>query len=259
MQKKRVWRCVFVAAALLAAAGGAYRFLTSEANTVRELYIVGDVKGPSVNEMQQVVQRTVQGTLFTVNLKAVKEAVQELSWVQSASVERVWPDGLKVTVIKHNPVAIWEDGRLVSSEGILFTGNDESIEKLADMPMFSGDAAYSVQAVQYLPAFMKAAKALGGRLKGVHASYRGSWSVTVELKTTPVVTIELGRALTENSPVERLERVVKHYPDLCRIMQGYPLRIDARYRDAFAAQLPNAESAKLWRLEDPAVQKEGEG
>ena len=43
MQKKRVWRCVFVAAALLAAAGGAYRFLTSEANTVRELYIVGDV------------------------------------------------------------------------------------------------------------------------------------------------------------------------------------------------------------------------
>ena len=118
MQKKRVWRCVFVAAALLAAAGGAYRFLTSEANTVRELYIVGDVKGPSVNEMQQVVQRTVQGTLFTVNLKAVKEAVQELSWVQSASVERVWPDGLKVTVIKHNPVAIWEDGRLVSSEGL---------------------------------------------------------------------------------------------------------------------------------------------
>lgn len=259
MQKKRVWRCVFVAAALLAAAGGAYRFLTSEANTVRELYIVGDVKGPSVNEMQQVVQRTVQGTLFTVNLKAVKEAVQELSWVQSASVERVWPDGLKVTVIKHNPVAIWEDGRLVSSEGILFTGNDESIEKLADMPMFSGDAAYSVQAVQYLPAFMKAAKALGGRLKGVHASYRGSWSVTVELKTTPVVTIELGRALTENSPVERLERVVKHYPDLCRIMQGCPLRIDARYRDAFAAQLPNAESARLWRLEHPAVQKKGEG
>lgn len=153
MQKKRVWRCVFVAAALLAAAGGAYRFLTSEANTVRELYIVGDVKGPSVNEMQQVVQRTVQGTLFTVNLKAVKEAVQELSWVQSASVERVWPDGLKVTVIKHNPVAIWEDGRLVSSEGILFTGNDESIEKLADMPMFSGDAAYSVQAVQYPAGF----------------------------------------------------------------------------------------------------------
>ena len=47
--------------------------------------------------------------------------------------------------------------------------------------------------------------------------------------------------------------------DLCRIMQGYPLRIDARYRDAFAAQLPNAESAKLWRLEHPAVQKKGEG
>ena len=50
------------------------------------------------------------------------------------------------------------------AEGVLMGESVRLIEKLADMPMFSGDAAYSVQAVQYLPAFMKAAKALGGRL-----------------------------------------------------------------------------------------------
>lgn len=252
------------AAAVLLIAGGAtvgtVRFLHNPDFAVRRLYLLGGVEGSSVAEVSQAVASAMPENLLFTDIDAVSEAVEALSWVKSARVTRVWPDGLRIDIDRYRAVAIWEDGRLVAADGRLFTANDESIERLAQMPMFSGDPAYAAQAAAYLPAFQAAVAGLKARLKAVHVSFRGSWSVTAESQTLPAVTIELGRAFTTGTPVEKLQRVVRHFDHLCRVMQGYPQKIDARYRDAFAAQLPDRASVELWAKEHaPQKVKKGEG
>lgn len=261
MMEKWFW---LKASAVVLAAGSAVlwgvHFLNDPDYVVQKLYLVGRVEGASAVEVEQAVESARLGNLFLTDIEAVRAAVEDLSWVKEARVVRVWPDALRIDIERYESVAIWEDGRLVAGDGRLFSANDESIERLAQMPMFSGDAAYTAQAAAYLPAFREALSGMNARLKAVNVSFRGSWSVTTESQTMPPVTIELGRAFTEVTPVEKLKRVVRHFDHICSVMRGYPPRIDARYRDAFAVQYPSRASGQLWIKEHQSNQvKKGEG
>ncbi len=255
MSEKMFW---LKAAAFVLVTGGAAlwgaHFLSDPGFSVQKLYLVGRVEGTSAAEVQQAVEAVRPGNLVLTDIEAVRTAVEDLSWVKKARVVRVWPDALRIDIERYDAVAIWEDGRLVAADGRLFTANDESIERLAQMPMFSGDAAYTAQAAAYLPAFREALDGMNARLKAVNVSFRGSWSVTTESQTMPPVTIELGRAFTEMTPVEKLKRVVKHFNHICTVMRGYPPKIDARYRDAFAVQYPSRASGQIWLKEHESKQ-----
>ena len=50
--------------------------------------------------------------------------------------------------------------------------------------------------------------------------------------------IELGRALTQGGPINRLRQVLDSMDRVVAMLKAYPERIDARYKNAFAAQLP---------------------
>ena len=260
MSMKLVW--IKTALAVLVAVAvtvGFVRFKHAPGFSVRTLYVAGPVEGSGVTEVTQAVQTVPLGNLLLTDIDAVRAAVREVSWVKDARVVRVWPDALRIDVERYEAVAIWEDGRLVAADGRLFVANDESIERLAQMPVLSGDPAYAAQAVAYLPQFQSAVSKMPARLKGIYVSFRGSWRITVESQVMPNVTIELGRAFTEATPVEKLQRVTRHFSHICRILRGYPQQIDARYRDAFAAQLPNRASVRLWLKEhDPDQLKKGE-
>ena len=251
---KLLWIKITIALVVVAAGVlGVARFLEDPDFSVKKLYVVGRVEGSSLAEVEAAVANTNPGHILFADIEAVRSAVADLSWVKNVRVVRVWPDGLRIDIDRYEAVAIWEDGRLVAPDGRLFTTNDESIERLAQMPMFSGDPAYAAQAASYLTQFREAVATVDARLKAVHVSYRGSWSVTAESQSIPPVTIELGRAFTEATPVEKLQRVMKYFKHTCNVLRGYPQRIDARYRDAFAAQLPNRASVQQWVRDNAGV------
>ncbi len=64
--------------------------------------------------------------LLGLDLQAVIGSVQALSWPQSVQARRVWPDTLVVSVVKQEPVALWSDGRYLTSNG--------RVVKIADAP-----------------------------------------------------------------------------------------------------------------------------
>ena len=94
--------------------------------------------------------------------------------------------------------------------------------------------------MKYLPIFNETAAKVGARVKAVKVTFRGSWSVVLESAKFFSLQIELGRALTPDSPVNHLRQVVDNLDRAAELLHVYPERIDARYRNAFAAQLPAA-------------------
>ena len=63
---------------------------------------------------------------------------ETVPWVAAASVRRVWPDRLVVTLTEHRALGVWEDGRLLSDRGELFVANPDEAEIYGPLPEFSG-------------------------------------------------------------------------------------------------------------------------
>lgn len=250
-RKVRRWKVALTLAGLAAVALLVWRCLTTPFLAIDSVEVRGPVETLGLQEVVGAVRTSLKGNMLTADIEAVKHAVEEISWVKSAAVMRVWPHALFVDVVRHQAVAIFEDGRLVSDEGVLFVSNDEPIERLVAMPTLSGDPQYVGEAVRLLPLFEAQAKRVSARIKAVEATFRGSWSVVIESARFDAMKIELGRALTKNGPVLRLEQVMDNLERIADMMQGYPESIDARYRDAFAAQIPNAEARARWLAEHP--------
>lgn len=85
--------------------------------TVRTLSVEGVAQTESLREVQSAVEESLDGNLLTADIAAVRNAVEKLGWIKSAEVSRIWPDGIRVKVTRYRVVGIWDDGRLVSSDG----------------------------------------------------------------------------------------------------------------------------------------------
>lgn len=239
MKVSRAFVKTLAAVPVLAAAGVLVWFLlTAPALEIKTIEVRGPVEAAGLQEVTRTVEDTLSGNILTANIVEVKRAVEGISWIQSVYVSRLWPDSLYIEVKRHQSVAIWEDGRLVSDSGVLYVSNDEPIERLLQLPAFSGDPQYAPEAVKYLPRFNEVASAIGARVKGVKITYRGSWSVVLESAKFESMEIELGRALTRGSPVNHMRQVVDNMDRVVSMLKAYPEKIDARYKNAFAAQLP---------------------
>ncbi|MDO4937330.1 MAG: FtsQ-type POTRA domain-containing protein [Sutterellaceae bacterium] len=235
--------------AVLCAVGyGIWRVLTSPMLDIKTLEIRGPVEALGLQEVTQTVSDKVEGNLLTVDIEGIKNAVKSIGWIKDVEVIRLWPDSLYINVIRHKAIAIWDDGRLVSDAGALFSSNDEPIDNLVKMPTFGGDPQYVSEMVRMYPSFQKEAAKIGARVKAVNVTFRGSWSVTLDSDYFEALTVELGRALVSNGPVMRLTQVMDNFDRVCEMMHGWPARIDARYRNAFAAKLPDKAGQASWKL-----------
>jgi cell division protein FtsQ len=47
--------------------------------------------------------------IFTANLDAVRAAFESVPWVRKASVQREWPNKLRVTLEEHVVLGTWGD------------------------------------------------------------------------------------------------------------------------------------------------------
>ena len=257
--RSRRWKaaavCLFAALAVF----GAVRMHQTPFLAIESVEVRGPVEAMGLEEVVNAVKGSLRGNMLTADIGRVKKAVEDISWIKSAEVTRLWPDALHVDVVRHKAVAIFEDGRLVSDEGVLFSSNDEPIDRLTAMPTFSGDPQYVSQDDRLLPLFEEQAQRLSAKVKAVDATFRGSWSIVIESAQFDAMKIELGRALTKNGPAVRLAQVMDNLPDVAEMMQGYPERIDARYKDAFAARLPTASSHERWLAAHPQEKDRAEG
>lgn len=98
------------------------------------------VHGAFVNVDEVMLHRAIAGVIsggyFNVDVENVREVVERLPWVSKASVRRVWPDTLSVSVIEQQPVAISKKSGLINSNGDVFKPLDEKIQK--SLPVFDG-------------------------------------------------------------------------------------------------------------------------
>ena len=139
-----------------------------------------------LGELSAVNQQAVQKELMpysaclflSVDIAAVRNALENLPWIAHAEVSRIWPDQLQVIVQEELPVARWGEEALLSTQGHLFTVLD--VQAYANLPQLSGPKDTQQRVMQQYLIFSQALRPLGYSIKQLEMRERGSWFVTTQ-------------------------------------------------------------------------------
>ena len=234
-----------VVLALLVVAGAALPRLAQQPKfQLKRVEVLGDLRHVTAVSVRAALAGRLRGDYFTLRLEDTRRLFETVPWVAQASVRRVWPNSLLVTLTEHRALGVWEDGRLLSDRGELFVANPDEAEIYGALPEFSGPAAGAQDAARRYYELSAQFAALSLRIDAIDISERKAWSLRVssqlsdESREASVSRIELGRDSTAAPLSQRVAQVIAAYPLVVAQIGGTPARIDARYANGLAASLP---------------------
>ena len=192
---------------------------------LREVSVNGELAHVTLEEIEGVVQRDLQGTFFSLDLNAARRGFEALPWVRKANARRLWPDRLEVEIEEHVPLARWGTAALVNTHGEVFAAAYDGA-----LPLFVG-AQSSVKEITAQYRYLQRSLAPIGHMPvQVRLSPRRAWQIRLDSG----LIIELGRERFE----PRLERFVAAYDRTIDRLQRKVDYVDLRYSNGFAVRIP---------------------
>ena len=197
----------------------------------------GDVEHNNAVTLRANVAPRLTGNFFTIDLERVRTAFEMVPWVRQASVQREFPNRLRVTLEEHRPVAFWGDegdARLLNTYGEVFDASSADVDSLK-MPRLSGPDSQSQEVLSMYRALAPLFEDLTLAFHSLELTDRGSWRARVAQGAV----IELGRGSKEDV-LPRMQRVSK---TLLQVTQKYGRKINAlesadlRHENGYALRL----------------------
>ncbi|WP_179404921.1 cell division protein FtsQ/DivIB [Burkholderia guangdongensis] len=216
----------------LAAAGGIW-LIQRPAFTLRAIQIDGDTDHIYAQTVRAGVVGKLKGNFFTVDLDSARVAFEQMPWVRHASVRRVWPNALAVTLEEYKPLGTWGNDQLVSVDGELFTANQGELE--GTLPAFDGPDGSAKDVVTRYRDFTKWFAPLKAKPDEVTLSARYAWTV----KLSNGMQVELGKERTAQSLSDRVQRLVAAWPAVTQRWGSDIEYADLRYPNGFAIRAAN--------------------
>ena len=187
-----------------------------------------------VNEamLRNSVVGKVQGGYFNIDVASLRKTVEQLPWVKTAAVRRLWPDTVVINVVEQQPLAIWAKGGLVNLEGDVFVPamNDE----FKDLPVFSAPDGMQHSVTELYRDLSAQLKPLDLHIVSLQLDERRA----VQLQLHNGIELMLGR----EERLVRLQRFVKVYNKALLHHAMRIRRVDLRYSNGMAVQWDNSKT-----------------
>jgi cell division protein FtsQ len=227
------WRALGTTAGIVV--GGvavAWLLLMALDRPVRRVLVEGAFQRVSPPEIESAVVEVVDGGLASVDLDRIRERIERIDWVDSAVVQRRWPDAIRVAVTEEVAAARWNEAGLLNARGELFIRNARYVPP--ELPLLQGpEGSEGMVAQLYLDSQGRLVES-GLRLTGVRLDERGAW----EIELANGVVVKLGR----QAVTDRLERFIHLASPLVAKRLAEIKYVDMRYTNGFSVGW-NARSA----------------
>jgi cell division protein FtsQ len=180
----------------------------------------------------------LSGNFFSIRLNDTRKIFEDLPWVRKASVRRVWPNSLVISVEEYEPVGNWmssEGPQLIDQHGELFTVNLAEADLHQNLVDFSGPPNSNKDVMELYLQLNEWFTPLNTKIKTLNLSSRYSWTA----KLDNGMTFELGRDLDQKDRSQlkaRIDRFLKVWP---QVKEKFPNKIDyvdLRYTNGFAVR-----------------------
>ena len=232
---------VFTLAGVVLLVSGASWIARRPLFAVGSVRLEGDLQRNNVTTVRANALPHLAGNFFTMDLEKARDAFEQVPWVRHATVRRVWPNRLIVTLEEHQPVALWvgdeNSDKMVNSHGEVFEANVGDVED-EGLPEFSGPEGSSAQVLAMYHRLLPVLRQLDSEVTGLALSGRGSWKVELESGSA----VELGRG-TEEEVIERTTRFVRTVPTVERKFHAPLESADLRHAEGYAVKLKGVSIA----------------
>ena len=178
---------------------------------------------------------TPGGPLVGFQPAAARRALEDLDWVESARVQRLFPNQLEISVVERQPFAIWQRGGLfhvIDETGVMLTGIDPGA--VPGLPVVTGAGAAT--AVAQLVNHMEAHPRLRSKLKAAGRVGARRWNLYFD---GPV------KALLPEHGLEKALAVLSALDDRHGILDRRVDAIDLRVAGSVVFSPPPAQDPEL--------------
>ncbi|HTN47943.1 MAG TPA: FtsQ-type POTRA domain-containing protein [Burkholderiaceae bacterium] len=210
----------------------------------RRAEVQGELQHVTAASVRAAIAGRLKGNYFTMRLDDTRRLLETVPWVAQASVRRVWPNRLQITLREHRALGAWADGRLLSDRGELFVANVAEAEVFGPLPSFDGPDDEARQVAERYYEFAATLAPIALAVDSIDVSDRHSWSLVASGPGVAATTMALGRDDTPGAVQRRLGDVVAAYPMVVARVGGPPAQIDARYANGLAASAPRSSDPR---------------
>jgi cell division protein FtsQ len=213
-----------VAAALAAVAALAGLLAVGLDQPLRSIVVDGPFQRVAAVEVQQAALGALRGGFVSADLDRVRTAVEALTWVDRARVQRIWPDRVGIEIVEQQAAARWGEDGLLNTRGELFATGVRHVPP--ELPRLEGPEGTEWQVAQLFLAMQDRLGALGLRVSALRLDPRGAW----ELDLATGVTVRLGRRQVD----ERMDRFVQFGAQVIAGQAADIRYVDMRYSNGFS-------------------------
>jgi len=192
--------------------------------------IAGEFRYLEPDVLRAVVTETVDAGFFGVDVTEIREILLDEPWIRDATVRRVWPETLHVSILEQRPIAHWGDHALLNEKAEIFT--PVTAQNLTNLVRLKGPMGTESKVLERYEKILMELKRLGLSVETVTLSGRHAWTVG----TTDGRTLVLGRKEFETRLTQFMVGYTQGLEDEWKCIG----RVDLRYTNGFAVAATQA-------------------
>ncbi len=215
----------------LASAGVAWVYagmVAQERWPIRWLEIDGPFERVSAEQVRASLSPLVNSSFFTVDTGLMHAAASDMPWVSGVTVQKTWPDTIRVTVHEFMPVAHWVNGYLLDAGGRQFTV--PNADEIHGLPWLESSRVQLDLVFENWMKFDARLDLIGQQIERLKLDPRGSWSARLSGGTE----VRFGKGDIFNN----LDKLVSAWAGLMQGQALPPVSVDLRYTNGFAVLWP---------------------
>jgi cell division protein FtsQ len=215
----------------LASAGVAWVYagmVAQERWPIRWLEIDGPFERVSAEQVRASLSPLVNSSYFTVDTGLMHAAASVMPWVSGVTVQKNWPDTIRVTVHEFMPVAHWVNGYLLDAGGRQFIV--PNADEIHGLPWLESSQVQLDLVFENWKKFDDRLDLIGQQIERLKLDPRGSWSARLSGGTE----VRFGKG----DVFEKLDTLVSTWAGLMQGQDLPPVSIDLRYTNGFAVLWP---------------------
>lgn len=159
----------------------------------------------SPQELEKAISGDLPASFWTVDIRSLKNRLKAIAWVQSVSIEKVWPETLKIRVNEKKVLARWGNKGLISDKKEIFYPAHMSLdtEKFNDLPKLYGPSGREQVVLSHYDTMSNMLQSKHLSLKTLLLSDSSAWVLRLENGTLLLLGID--------EPLKRLSRFLRSY------------------------------------------------
>ncbi len=190
---------------------------------IKILDIQGTLQQTEKIALAKTLRSAVKGNFFTLDLDNLYAKVLALPWIESAKIQRIWPDTVQIQIVEHHVAARWGEKQLISQKGVVFSV--VNMNPYLQLPILAGPLSESYSVLQECAKIQQLLTSKHIFMRCT-LNQRGEWQVDL--------VSDIAVILGKKELLQRVSYLVNYYDYIQKIKEAQIKQIDLRYTNGFA-------------------------